>query len=182
MNRGEFEGLKVRFGADVASWPAPFRREALLFLATDRRDTISEEEQLDRLVLEATIEPTDERALARNVLAKSRCRSADPSACRSVSDRGRCRRQPRAWHLFLQCQRSVATWPPVWKRRYRTMLSWRLLSVFRLLSLRRPLLSHEATEAACETIFMAASASVRRLRSIAGRKLLLARVRSEKPA
>nr|QIZ23246.1 Hypothetical protein [Pseudomonas aeruginosa] len=113
---------------------------------------------------------------------KSRCRSADPSACRSVSDRGRCRRQPRAWHLFLQCQRSVATWPPVWKRRYRTMLSWRLLSVFRLLSLRRPLLSHEATEAACETIFMAASASVRRLRSIAGRKLLLARVRSEKPA
>lgn len=70
MNRGEFEGLKVRFGADVASWPAPFCREALLFLATDRRDTISEEEQLDRLVLEATIEPTDERALARNVLAK----------------------------------------------------------------------------------------------------------------
>ncbi|CAK7261102.1 MULTISPECIES: hypothetical protein [unclassified Shinella] len=70
MNRGEFEGLKVRFGADVASWPAPFRREALLFLATDRRDTISEGDQLDRLVLEATIEPTDERVLARNVLAK----------------------------------------------------------------------------------------------------------------
>lgn len=70
MNRGELEGLKVRFGADVASWPAPFRREALLFLATDRRDTSSEEEQLDRLVLEATIEPTDERALARKVMAK----------------------------------------------------------------------------------------------------------------
>lgn len=70
MNRGEFEGLKARFGADVASWPAPFRREALLFLATGRHDTISQDEQLDRLVLEATIEPTDERALARNVMAK----------------------------------------------------------------------------------------------------------------
>jgi hypothetical protein len=70
MNRGEFEGLKVRFGDDVASWPAPFRREALLFLTADQHDTTSQDENLDRLVLEATIEPTDERALARNVMAK----------------------------------------------------------------------------------------------------------------
>lgn len=70
MNRDEFEGLKVRFGDDIGSWPAPFRREALLFLATDRHDTTSQDERLDRLVLEAAIEPTDERALARNVMAK----------------------------------------------------------------------------------------------------------------
>ncbi|RMC64853.1 hypothetical protein [Sinorhizobium meliloti] len=70
MNRGEFEGLKVRFGDDVASWPAPFRREALLFLKTDRHDATNQDEKIERLVLEATIEPTDERALARNVMAK----------------------------------------------------------------------------------------------------------------
>ena len=70
MNRGEFESLKVRFGGDVESWPAPFRREALLFLSADRHDAASQGEKLDRLVLEATIEPTDERVLARNVMAK----------------------------------------------------------------------------------------------------------------
>lgn len=70
MNRGEFEGLKLRFGNDVGAWPAPFRREALLFLALDRHDASSEDERFDRLVLEATVEPTDERALARNLMAK----------------------------------------------------------------------------------------------------------------
>ena len=70
MNRGEFESLRVRFGGDVGSWPAPFRREALLFLSADRHDATSQDEKLDRLVLEATIEPTDERVLARNVMAK----------------------------------------------------------------------------------------------------------------
>lgn len=70
MNRGEFEGLKVRLGDDVASWPAPFRREALLFLTTDRHDATNQDEKLERLVLEATIQPTDERALAHNVMAK----------------------------------------------------------------------------------------------------------------
>ena len=53
MNRGEFESLKVRFGGDVESWPAPFRREALLFLSADRHDAASQGEKLDRLVLEA---------------------------------------------------------------------------------------------------------------------------------
>ena len=70
MNRGEFEGLKLRFGIDVESWPAPFRREALSFLALARHDASSEDERLDRLILKATVEPTDERALARNVMAK----------------------------------------------------------------------------------------------------------------
>ncbi|MBB2974254.1 hypothetical protein [Mesorhizobium sp. RMAD-H1] len=70
MNDDEFEGLKVRFGDGVASWPAPFRREALLFLATDQHEATGQDEKLDCLILEATIEPTDERALARNVMAK----------------------------------------------------------------------------------------------------------------
>jgi hypothetical protein len=70
MNRGEFEGWKHRFGSDVGSWPAPFRREALLFVELDRHDVSSEDERLDRLILEATVEPTDERALARDVMAK----------------------------------------------------------------------------------------------------------------
>jgi len=70
MNMGEFEGMKVRFGDDVASWLAPFRREALVFLTTDRHDATNQDEKLESLVLEATIEPTDERALARNVMAK----------------------------------------------------------------------------------------------------------------
>lgn len=70
MNRGEFEGLKARFGDDVASWPAPFRREAMLFLAADQSAPASQDERLDHLIFEATIAPTDERALARNVMAK----------------------------------------------------------------------------------------------------------------
>lgn len=70
MNRGEFEGLKLRFGSDIESWPAPFRREALSFLALDRHDASGEDERLDRLILEATVEPTDERALARKVMTK----------------------------------------------------------------------------------------------------------------
>lgn len=70
MNRAEFESLKVRFGGDLGSWPAPFRGEALLLLSADRHDPASQDEKLDRLVLEATIEPTDERVLAHNVLGK----------------------------------------------------------------------------------------------------------------
>ncbi|YBV94663.1 hypothetical protein M1D80_01315 (plasmid) [Phyllobacteriaceae bacterium JZ32] len=70
MNEDEFEGLKIRFGDDVALWPAPFRREALLFLATDQHGATSQDEKLDGFILEAMIEPTDERALARNVMAK----------------------------------------------------------------------------------------------------------------
>lgn len=70
MNRGEFEDLKVRFGDEVASWPAPFRQEASDFLAAHGEDAIGEDERLDRLVLEAAKMPTDERALARQVMAR----------------------------------------------------------------------------------------------------------------
>jgi hypothetical protein len=69
MNRGEFEGLKARFAPDIATWPAPFRQEALLFLAAPHDDAINDDEKLDRLVLEAITTPTDERVLVRNVMA-----------------------------------------------------------------------------------------------------------------
>ncbi|WKL39078.1 hypothetical protein Q1M64_05655 (plasmid) [Sinorhizobium meliloti] len=42
----------------------------MLFLTTDRHDATNQDEKLERLVLEATIQPTDERALAHNVMAK----------------------------------------------------------------------------------------------------------------
>lgn len=70
MNRGEFEGLKARFGDDIATWPAPFRQEASLFLAAHRSAAISDEEEFDHLVLEAVATPTDESVLVRKVMAK----------------------------------------------------------------------------------------------------------------
>ncbi|RCS23026.1 hypothetical protein DUT91_16300 [Phyllobacterium salinisoli] len=70
MNRGEFERLKVRFGVEIAAWPAPYHREALIFLTADRQDAIDENEKLDRLILEAATAPTDEHALARAVIAQ----------------------------------------------------------------------------------------------------------------
>lgn len=82
MNRGEFEDLKVRFGDEVASWPAPFRQEASAFLAAHGEDALGDDERLDRLVLEAARMPTDERALARQVmarLAKPRGRTFGPT-------------------------------------------------------------------------------------------------------
>ncbi|WP_416797724.1 hypothetical protein [Ciceribacter azotifigens] len=70
MNRGEFEGLKLRFGEDLSAWPAPFQSEAVLFLTAHRHGPLSEDETLDRLVLAAAMERTDERALARKVMAR----------------------------------------------------------------------------------------------------------------
>lgn len=70
MNKGEFENLKTRFGDDIATWPAPFRQEATLFLAAHRGAAISDDEKLDHLVLEATTTPTDERVLDRHVMAR----------------------------------------------------------------------------------------------------------------
>ena len=70
MNRGEFEDLKGRFGDDIATWPAPFRQEASLFLAAHRSAAIGDEEKFDHLVLEAVAMPTEESVIIRKVTAK----------------------------------------------------------------------------------------------------------------
>ena len=77
MNRDEFENLKVRFGPDTATWPAPFRQEASRFLTGHRLAALSADETLDHLVLEAAKTPVDESVLVRHVMtriAKSRRR------------------------------------------------------------------------------------------------------------
>ncbi|MET3648982.1 hypothetical protein [Phyllobacterium ifriqiyense] len=68
MNKGEFENLKIRFGDEVARWPAPFRQEASAFLDAPGRTPLSDDEEIDRLVLKAAIMPTDERVLIRHVM------------------------------------------------------------------------------------------------------------------
>jgi hypothetical protein len=72
MTRDEFERNKRRFGDDVVAWPAPFRQEALAFMAgeTDRSPQDDPDRALDRLVLEAALMDSDEQALARKVLAR----------------------------------------------------------------------------------------------------------------
>ncbi|NKM88621.1 hypothetical protein GFL54_31080 [Rhizobium laguerreae] len=77
MNREEFENLKNRFGPDTATWPAPFRQEASQFLTGDRVVSLSDDETLDHLVLEAAKTSIDESVLVRHVMtrvAKSRRR------------------------------------------------------------------------------------------------------------
>lgn len=68
MTEQEFERLKRRFGADVSLWPAPHRQEWLAYLSG--RDEASEDDALDRLVLDAAQADTDEVALTRKVLAR----------------------------------------------------------------------------------------------------------------
>jgi hypothetical protein len=68
MTEEEFERLKRRFGADVSTWPAPHRQEGLAFIAGE--DGASEDDALDRLVLDAATVETDEVTLARKVLAE----------------------------------------------------------------------------------------------------------------
>jgi hypothetical protein len=70
MNKDELENLKVRFGPDTATWPAPFRQEASLLLAAHRSAAISDEEKFDHLVLEAVAMPTDEPVITSKVMAK----------------------------------------------------------------------------------------------------------------
>lgn len=70
MTRGEFERLKSRFGEDVEAWPAPFRAEGLIFLGRVSGTERGEDAMLDRLVLEASLRPTDESHLARKVLSR----------------------------------------------------------------------------------------------------------------
>ncbi len=77
MNRDEFENLKVRFGPDTATWPAPFRQEASRFLTGHRLAALSDDETLDYLVLDAAKTSVDEKVLVRRAMtrvAKSRRR------------------------------------------------------------------------------------------------------------
>ncbi|MCV3209374.1 hypothetical protein OHD62_23120 [Mesorhizobium sp. YC-39] len=74
MTRDEFERNRRRFGDDVNAWPAPFRQEALAFMAgvtaTERALQDDPDRALDRLVLEAALTDGDDQALARKVLAR----------------------------------------------------------------------------------------------------------------
>jgi hypothetical protein len=70
MNTDEFENLKVRFGPDTATWPAPFRQEASRFLTGHRLAGLSDDETLDYLVLEATETSVDETVLVRHVMTR----------------------------------------------------------------------------------------------------------------
>jgi hypothetical protein len=70
MTKDEFAQLTRRFGKDVTAWPAPYRQQALL-LSAGRQDSPSDrDEALDRLVLEAALDDTDEQRLASQVLAR----------------------------------------------------------------------------------------------------------------
>lgn len=59
MSEEEFKKLKRRFGDDVSTWPAPYRR-----LAENRLD----ENPVDSLVREAAVDKVDDNLLARKVL------------------------------------------------------------------------------------------------------------------
>ncbi|MBP1861645.1 hypothetical protein [Rhizobium herbae] len=59
MSEEEFKKLKRRFGDDVSTWPAPYRR-----LAENRLD----EDPVDSLVREAAIDNVDDSLLVRKVL------------------------------------------------------------------------------------------------------------------
>ncbi|TGQ30835.1 hypothetical protein [Mesorhizobium sp. M00.F.Ca.ET.216.01.1.1] len=88
MTRDEFERNKRRFGDDVDVWPAPFRQQALAFMAgetgasesaADASPQDDADRALDRLVLEAALVDSDEQALARKVLARIDAGRARPS-------------------------------------------------------------------------------------------------------
>lgn len=68
MNMEEFERLKARFGEQILSWPAPYHQEAKLFLERAMCGASKDDGDLDRLVLEASLAPTDEQALSRKVV------------------------------------------------------------------------------------------------------------------
>jgi hypothetical protein len=67
MTEEQFERLKRRFGAEISAWPAPYRQEGLAYLAGT--SAASEDEALDRRILDAAAAETDEVALTRKVLA-----------------------------------------------------------------------------------------------------------------
>jgi hypothetical protein len=72
MTREEFEKNRRRFGGDVGDWPAPYRQEALQFLALsgDADPGDAPDRALERLVCEAALVSGDDAALARKVLAR----------------------------------------------------------------------------------------------------------------
>lgn len=71
MTEEEFESLKRRFGDDIATWPAPYRQEAHMFLAREPEEAdFGSDARLDRIVLESALAETDEQATARKVLAR----------------------------------------------------------------------------------------------------------------
>lgn len=70
MTRDEFERNRRRFGDTVEAWPAPFRQQALAFMADEAGPADDPDAALDRLVLEATLIEGDDQALARKVLAR----------------------------------------------------------------------------------------------------------------
>ncbi|WP_149344506.1 hypothetical protein [Neorhizobium sp. P12A] len=69
MTEDEFKQLTLRFGNDVAEWPAPYRQQAL-FLLAGTHDLPDRDEALDHLVLEAALNNVDERRMASQVLAR----------------------------------------------------------------------------------------------------------------
>lgn len=69
MNSDAFEECRRRFGDDVTSWPAPYRQQALAMLS-DGHGSISDDDALDRLILDAVLMETDERKLTRQVLGR----------------------------------------------------------------------------------------------------------------
>ena len=71
MTEDELERLKRRFGDDIDAWPAPYRQETRRFAGGGIEDE-APDDALDRLVLEAALTRTDERALARKVLQRTR--------------------------------------------------------------------------------------------------------------
>jgi len=76
MTREEFEKNRRRFGDDIEAWPAPFRRQALEFLAPQAN--ADPDDVLDGLVREAALVEED-GALARKVMARIDRSAARPS-------------------------------------------------------------------------------------------------------
>ena len=70
MTRDEFERNRRRFGDMVETWPAPFRQQALAFLAAEASHEDDPDAALDRLVLEAALTDGDDQTLARKVLIR----------------------------------------------------------------------------------------------------------------
>lgn len=70
MNREAFEAYRLRFGDDVAAWPAPYRQEALAMRAAGDGPEPADDDALDNLVRDAALMETDERELARQVLGR----------------------------------------------------------------------------------------------------------------
>lgn len=68
MNKEEFERLERRFGSRPSTWPAPYRKEAAIFLGIDQDD--SADSTLDRLILDLTEAPADQADFQRAVLRR----------------------------------------------------------------------------------------------------------------